>query len=285
MNTLFQKQGSKSGVNDKSFPGFTLIELLVVITIIGLLAALLLPALARARAQAQSTACKNHLHQMGVALQMYVGENRGAYPFYFQDDGTETPWQSALETYYPLKWTNTAYHCPAYKAQIFLSNYLFRTTGPFFSMGPAASGGSYAYNAQGTQGRDHANLGLGWVWRRIDSAFDTTPGPARDANIVAPSQMFAIGESRLFGTAQDAPEIFGFDVMVIGGLNPSRPQSDTLFGWFGLWYPLRHGQNYNQLSCDGHVEAIRPSVLFDPVKSASRWNLDNQPHPEDWEGQ
>src|SRR5438874_13245257 len=54
---------------------FTLIELLVVIAIIGLLVALLLPSLARAKGNAQSTACKHNLRQLGISLQMFVSEN------------------------------------------------------------------------------------------------------------------------------------------------------------------------------------------------------------------
>ena len=60
---------------------FTLIELLVVIAIIALLAALLLPALNRAKIQGRSVACKNHLHQMSLALRMYVDDSRGQYPY------------------------------------------------------------------------------------------------------------------------------------------------------------------------------------------------------------
>jgi prepilin-type N-terminal cleavage/methylation domain-containing protein len=57
--------------------GFTLIELLVVIAIIAILAALLLPALARAKATAKTAQCVSNLHQMGLALIMYADDNDG----------------------------------------------------------------------------------------------------------------------------------------------------------------------------------------------------------------
>src|SRR3974377_1370003 len=76
---------------------FTLIELLVVIAVIVILAALLLPGLARAKAAGLSAACKSNLHQIGVALKLYTDEFQ-KYPLCATTDSASTVslWDSKI---------------------------------------------------------------------------------------------------------------------------------------------------------------------------------------------
>ncbi|MSU58387.1 MAG: prepilin-type N-terminal cleavage/methylation domain-containing protein [Pedosphaera sp.] len=76
MHLMKQPAASKPG----GARGFTLIELLVVIAIIAILAAMLLPSLSRAKQKAKLLSCLSNMRQVGIALQMYDGDNKGKLP-------------------------------------------------------------------------------------------------------------------------------------------------------------------------------------------------------------
>ncbi len=102
---------------------FTLVELLIVIGIITLLAAMLLPALSRAKEAARTISCSNNIRQLGIAAMTYSLDNRGNLPFFLDWLHSSSPASIDLTTgkLYPHLRSKTVYLCPTDKMTLPIS--------------------------------------------------------------------------------------------------------------------------------------------------------------------
>jgi len=273
----------------KKEAAFTLIELLVVIAIIAILAALLLPALARAKATAKRIHCTNNLHQIAMAVGMYTDEFR-RYPPYDDISATVFTREQRRSLYWdarvlPYLVGNTGtFLCPG---QAGTNNTVSANWDPSFQVNQSPfemPNASYMLNAIGVGliDGDVPTSNSQFLGLNTQPQFGDVFGTGANSEFVgrlasstvAPADMIAVVEYDLYVHSQLPPDwVFQFT------FTGKRHNGGAVVGFCDTHVEYAKTKRWGAPMFKANSQSYAPLLARD-APTRVRWNNDHLPHPE-----